>query len=142
MAMFDRKKNEFPSLKYKVGYKIMGYHTGMGSSMLVGGVIVEATQSTSYLDENEYKVRLELELCEVCEIGKDLTWRITEEEAQPFKQDVWDRTVRHWIEHCGLQRKAYLEYVRMHKALRGESDDMSDAVLEKELDEMHNAKGK
>lgn len=137
MAMFDRKEGELPPLKYNAGDKIMGHHTSMGSSMLVGGEIVERNQSTSYLNDNAYVVKLEPELCEGRETG---TWRITEEEAQPFKQDVWDRAVRHWAEHCRLHRRAYLEYVRMRKALRGEPDDMSDAVLEKELSEKHGAK--
>jgi len=138
MAMFDRKKNELPPLKYNVGDKVMGYHTSIGGQMLVGGVIVEVTQSTSYLNDNEYKVKLEPELCDGAK--EDLFWWLNEKEAQPFNQDIWQKTVRHWIEHNRLKAKSYLEYVRMHKALRGEPDDMSDAVLKKELEERHGAK--
>lgn len=140
MIDFNRKKDELPPFLYNIGDKIMGYHVGIGSQMLVGGEIVERKQSTTYLDENEYKVRLEPELCEECVVMEDITWWISEKEAKPFKQDVWDRTVRHWLEHGRLQRKGYLEYIRMHKALREEPDDMSDAVLEKELDERHSIK--
>lgn len=140
MQMFGRK--ELLPLLYKVGDKIMGFHVSIGGQMLVGGTIVEAKQSTSYLDDNEYSVELEPELCEDGkEIKCEFTWWINEKEAKPFKQDVWDRSVRHWLEHCRLQRKAYLEYVRMHKALREEPDDMSDDVLEKKLDEKHKIKG-
>lgn len=131
MAMFDRKKDELPPLLYNVGDKIMGYHSSIGGH-IVGGEIVERQRSVSYLDDNEYKVKLEPELCQG-EEGKDITWWISEKEAKPFKQGVWDRAVRHWLEHGRLQRKAYLEYVRMHKALRDEPDDMSDSKLEKEL---------
>lgn len=140
MIMFDRKKDELPPFLYNVGDKIMGYRVSIGGQMLVGGEIVERTQSTTYLDDNEYKVRLELELCGGCEEGKDLTWWMSEKEAKPFKQTVWDRVVIHWLEHCRFQRKGYLEYIRMHKALREEPDDMSDRVLEKELDERHSIK--
>lgn len=139
MVMFDRKKDELPPLKYKVGDKIMGHHSSIGGQMLVGGVVVEATQSTSYLSENEYKVKLEHELCD--DVNEDLFWWINEKEAQPFKQSVWNRAVNHWKAHGEFNRKAYLEYVRMHKALREEPDDMSDAILEKQLDELHKAKG-
>ncbi len=86
MAMFDRKNGELPPLLYNVGDKIMGYHMSMGVSMLVGGEIVERKQSTSYLDENEYKVKLEPELCQGCEEGRELTWWINEKEAKLFKQ--------------------------------------------------------
>src|SRR3990167_3720821 len=98
MAMFDRKDGELPPLLYNIGDKIMGYHSSIGGQMLVGGEIVERTQSTSYLDDNEYKIKLELELCEGCEVGKDITWWIREKEAKPFKQDVWNRTVKHWLQ--------------------------------------------
>lgn len=137
MINFDRKEDDLPKLLYNVGEKIMGYHSSIGGHMLVGGEIVEREQSTSYLSENQYKVRLEPELCEGSKEGKDSTWWITEKEAKQFKQAVWDITVRHWLEHGRLQRKAYLEYIRMHKALREETDDMGDSVLEKELDERH-----
>lgn len=140
MIDFNRKKDELSPLLYNVGDKIMGYRVSIGGQMLVGGEIVERKQSTSYIDENEYKIKLEPELCEGCEVGRDLTWWINEKEAKPFKQDVWDRAVRHWLEHGRLQRKGYLEYIRMHKALREEPDDMSDSVLEKELDERHGIK--
>jgi hypothetical protein len=141
MIMFDRKKDELPQLLYNVGDKIMGYHVSIGGQMLVGGEIVERKQSTSYLDENEYKVKLEPELCEGNEEGKDLTWWINEKEAKPFKQDVWNRAVKHWLEHGRLQRKGYLEFIRMHRALREEPYDISDALLEKELEERHKVKG-
>ncbi len=140
MIDFNRKKDELPPFLYNVGDKIMGYHVSIGGQMLVGGEIVERTQSTTYLDENEYKVKLETELCEGSEEGKCLTWWISEKEAKPFKQAVWDRAIRHWLEHGRLQRKGYLEHIRMHRALREEPDDMSDTVLEKELDERHSIK--
>jgi hypothetical protein len=141
MIDFDRKEGELPPLLYNVGDKIMGYQMSVGGQMLVGGEIIERQQSTSYLDQNEYKVKLEPELCEGCEEGKDLTWWIDEKEAKPFKQDVWNKAVRHWLEHGRLQRKGYLEYVRMHRALREEPDDISDDVLEKELEERRKVKG-
>ncbi len=137
MITLDRKKDELPQLLYNVGDKIMGYHSSIGGQMLVGGEIVERTQSTTYLDDNEYKVKIEPELCQGCEEGKDFTWWITEKEAKPFKQDVWNKTVKHWIEHNNLKSKSYLEYIRMHKALREEPDDISDEQLQKELDERH-----
>ena len=138
--MFDRKKDELPPLLYNVGDKIMGYHVSIGGQMLVGGEVVERKQSTSYLDENEYKVKLEHELCLGCEEGKDSTWWINEKEAKPFKQDVWNSAVRHWLEHGRLQRKGYLEYIRMRRVLRCEPDNMSDDELEKELCERHGRK--
>ena len=140
MAMFERKNDELPPFKFNIGDKIMGYQTSIGGQMLVGGEIVERTQSTSYLDDNEYKVRLELELREGCEEGKDLTWWINEKEAKSFRQETWNRVVKHWLEYGKLQAKAYLEYVRMHKALRDEPDDITDEQLQKELDERHNLK--
>ena len=115
MVIFDRKKDELPPFVYNVGDKIMGYYTGMGMNMLVGGEIVEKKQSTSYLDDNEYKVKLEPELCDGCKEG-ECTWWIEEKEAKPFKQDVWNRVVKHWLEHCSLKSKSYLEYIRMHRA--------------------------
>jgi hypothetical protein len=141
MIMFDRKKDELPPLLYNVGDKIMGYHVSIGGQMLVGGEIVERKQSTSYLEENDYKVKFEPELCEGNKEGKDFTWWINEKEAKPFKQDVWNSAVKHWLEHCRLQRKGYLEYIRMHKALREEPDVLSDSMLEKELDEKHKVNG-
>lgn len=140
MIDFNRKKDELPPLLHNIGDKIMGYHVSIGGQMLVGGEIVERKQSTSYLDENEYNIKLEPELCEGSKEGKDSTWWLNEKEAKPFKQTVWDRVVIHWLEHCRFQRKGYLEYIRMHKALREEPDDMSDRVLEKELDERHSIK--
>lgn len=132
--MFERKKDELPPFKYNVGDKIMGYHTSIGEQMLVGGEITERKQSTSYLDDNVYNVDLEPELREGGEVGKVLTWWLNEKEAKLFKKDVWDRAAGHWLEHCRLQRKAYIEYVRMHKVLREESDaDISDEELEKKL---------
>lgn len=138
---FERKEGELPPFIYNVGDKVMGHHLSIGGEMLVGGEVVERKQSTSYLDYNEYKIKLEPELHEGCEEGKDLTWWINEKEAKSFKQDVWNKAVRHWLEHGRLQRKGYLEYIRMHRALREEPDDMSDAVLEKELEERHKVKG-
>jgi hypothetical protein len=134
MIDFDRKEDELPPLLYNVGDKIMGYDTSIGGSMLVGGVIIERTQSTSHLDQNEYNVRLEPELCIGREEGKVITWWIEEKEAKPFKQDVWNKAVKHWLEQGMLQRKAYLEHIRMFRALREEPDDISDDVLEKELE--------
>lgn len=146
MIMFDRKKDELPPLLYNIGDKIMGYHVSIGGQMLVGGEIIERKQSTSYLDENEYSVKLEPELCEWNgegkDSGKDSTWWINEKEAKPFKQDVWNRAVKHWLEHGRLQRKGYLEYIRMHRALREEPDDIGDDELEKELNERHSANKK
>lgn len=133
MINFDRKKDGLPQLLYNVGDKIMGYHSSIGGQMLVGGEIVERKQSASYLDDNQYNVKLEPELCEGSKEGKDFTWWINEKEAKPFKQDTWDRAVRHWLEHGRLQRKAYLEHIRMHRVLREEPDDISDSVLEKKL---------
>lgn len=141
MIMFDRKEDELPPFVYNVGDKIMGYHMSIGGQMLVGGEIVGREQSTSYLDDNKYRVKLEPELCDGCEVGKDLTWWIDEKNAKPFKQYVWDKAVIHWLEHCRFQREGYLEYIRMHKALREEPSDMSDDVLEKELEERHKANG-
>ena len=137
---FERKKGELPPLLYNIGDKIMGYQTSIGGQMLVGGEIIERKQSTSYLDDNEYKVKLEPELCQGCDVGKDLTWWINEKEAKLFNQDVWNRAVKHWLEHGRLQVKAYLEYIRMHRALREEPDDITDEQLQKELDERHNVK--
>lgn len=134
MAMFDRKKDELPPLLYNIGNKIMGYHLSIGGQMLVGGEIIERTQSTSYLEDNEYKVRLEPELLKGCEEDKDTTWWITEKEAKPFKQEVWNKAVAHWLEHCELQTRSYLQYVKMYRALREEPDDISDEQLQKELD--------
>lgn len=138
MVTFDRKKDELPPFVYSIGDKIMGYHSSVGDHVLVGGEIIEREQS---LDGNEYKVRPEPELCEGRDVGKDFILWINEKEAKPFKRYVWDRVVRHWLEYGRLQRKGYLEYVRMHRALREEPDDISDAVLEKELEEKHNVKG-
>lgn len=140
MITFDRKKGEEPLLIYNIGDKIMGYHSSIGGHMLVGGEIIERKQSTSYLDDNEYKIKLEPELCNGCDIGKDLTWWINQKEAKPFKQDIWNRAVKHWFEHGKLQRKGYLEYIRMHRALREESDDITDEQLQKELEERHGMK--
>ena len=140
MVMFERKKGELPPFRYNIGDKIMGYHSSIGGQMLVGGEIIERTQSTSYLDDNEYKIKLELELCEGCEAGKDLTWWISEREAKPFKQEAWKKAAEHWLEHGRLQTKAYLQFIRMHRSLREESDDITDERLQKELDERHNAK--
>lgn len=139
MLMFERKKDELPPFKYNIGDKIMGYHSSIGGQMLVGGEIIERTQSTSYLDENEYKINLEPELCEGCD-GGNSTWWISEKEAKPFKQEVWDRAVKHWLEHGRLQAKSYLQYVKMHRALREEDDDITDDQLQKELDERHKIK--
>ena len=140
MAMFDRKKDELPPLLYNIGDKIMGYQTSIGGQMLVGGEIIERKQSTSYLDDNEYKVKLERELCQGCDTEKDLRWWINEKEAKSFKQEVWNRAVKHWLEHGRLQAKSYLEYIRMHRALREEPDDITDEQLQKELDERHSMK--
>lgn len=140
--MFDRKENELPPFLYNIGDKIMGFHISIGGEMLVGGEIIGREQSRSYLNDNEYTVKLEPGLCEGCETGKeDITWHIGEKEARPFKQDIWDRAVRHWIESNKLKKKSYLEYIRMYRALRGEPDDISDSMLEKELDERHKIKG-
>lgn len=137
MVLFDRKENELLPLKYKVEDKIMGFHINIAGDMLVGGIIVEVKQSTSYLDDNEYKVKIEPELCSG---DTDLFWWIDEKEAQPFKQDVWDRSVIHWKRHLELKKKSYLEYVRMHKSLRGLPDDMGDSELEKELEDRYKTK--
>lgn len=134
MAMFDIEKDKLPPFKYNVGDKIMGYAPGIGVDMLVGGEIIERKQSTSYLNDNKYNVKLESELCEGCEEGKVLTWWLKEKSAIPFKQDVWKRAAMHWLEHGRLQKKAHLEYVRVHRALRGEPDDMSNEQLEKEIE--------
>lgn len=138
--MFERKPNELPPFLYNIGDKIMGYQTSIEGHMIVGGEIVERKQSTSFLDVNEYKVKLEPELLEGCEEGESYTWWIDEKEAKHFKQDVWKKAVGHWIEHCKLKSRSYLEYIRMHKALREEPDDITDEQLQKELDERHGVK--
>lgn len=137
--MFDRKKEDIIPLKYKVGDKIMGYHSSIGCHVLVGGTVVEVEQSGSYLNENRYKVTLEPELCDGEKV-KEVTWWIDENEVQLFKQDLWDRAVNHWKTHGELNRKSYLEFIRMHRALRGENDHISDAQLEKELEERQRVK--
>ncbi len=138
--MFDRKEKDIPPLKYKIGDKIMGYHSNVGWHGLVGGEIIEVEQSKSYLSDNEYKIKLEPELCGNDNNGKKevFTGFLAEGEAQPFKQDVWDRAVDHYIEQGLLQEKAYLESIRMHRALRGEPDNISDEQLKKELEEIRN----
>lgn len=130
MAMFDRDKTELIPLLYKVGDKIMGHHNSVGVDMLVGGTIIEIKQSTSYLADNAYNVRLEPE---VCTEGCKGTWWINEKEVKPFKQDVWDRAVRHWKDHLKLKEKSYLEYVKMFKALREENDEIGDEELLNEI---------
>lgn len=135
--MFERKPNELPPFKYNVGDKIMGYHSSIGMHMLVGGEIVEREQSTSYLDNNKYKVKLEPELCGE-DKNKGFTGWLNENEAQPFNQEIWNNAVRHWLKHGELNSKAYLEYVRMHRTLRGENDNISDEELERQLDQIHN----
>lgn len=143
MIMFDRKEGELPPLLYAVGNKIMGYHVSLGIQSLVGGEIVEAVQSTSYLDENSYKVKLEPELCgKDKEIGKETTLWINEKEAKPFNQDVWNKAVGHWIEHNIFKEKSYLSYVRMHRALRGENDNIGDEELLSDIDKRHGLKDK
>lgn len=129
--LFERKKDELPPLKYKTGDKVMGYHHSIGGQTLVGGMIIDVRQSTSYLNDNEYDVKLEPDLCDEV---KESSWWITEKDAQPFEQYVWDRAVKHWKEHCKLQRMSYLEYIKMHRALRREKDDISNEELEKELE--------
>ena len=135
VAMFDRKEGELPRLLYKVGDKIMGYHNSVGMSSLVGGEIVEAVQSTSYLDENSYNVKLEPELCSLGkENGKEISFWINEKEAKPFNQDVWNKAAAHWMEHNMLKEKSYFAYVRMHRALREENDSLGDEDLRKDID--------
>jgi hypothetical protein len=112
MTMFDRNKNELIPLLHNVGDKIMGHENSVGVDMLVGGTIIEVRQSTSCLSDNSYNVELVPEVfTEECK-G---TWWISEKDVKPFKQDVWDRTVKHWKEHCRL---------KMFKALREENDEI------------------
>lgn len=141
MIDFDRKDDELPPFLYNIGDKIMGYYTGMGNDMLVGGEIIERKQSTSHLTHNEYNVKLEPELCEGCEEGKVIAWWIDEDDVKPFKQDAWNKAVIHWLEYGRFKKKVYLEHVRMHMALREEPDDISDDMLEKVLAERHRVKG-
>ena len=139
MAMFDRKEGEFPPLLYKVGDKIMGY--GTGSESLVGGEIIEVVQSTSYLSENSYMVRLEPELCgKEKENGQEPSLWIKEKDVKPFNQEVWNKAFGHWIEHNRLKRASYLSYVRMYRALRGENDNLGDEELWEEIEKRHGIK--
>jgi len=110
MIMFEREKLQ--PLKYKVGDKIMGFHKFIGGEMLVGGEVIGVEQSTSYLVDNKYCVKLD-----GC---GEKEWWIDEREAILFKQDIWDKVVKHWNEYEKLSGNAYLEYVRAHKALVGE----------------------
>lgn len=138
--MFERKNGELPPLKYKAGDKIMGYYSSVGVQMLVGGTVVRIEQSRSCLRDNQYEVKLEPELRDE-DKEREFTWWINEKDVQPFKQDIWDRAVNHWKKYGELNRKAYLEYIRMFRALRGENDYISDARLEKELEEVRKKKG-
>ncbi len=130
MAMFDRDKTELIPLLYNVGDKIMGHENSVGVDMLVGGIVKEVRQSTSFLDKNSYNVELEPEVCTGACKG---TWWISEKEVKPFRQDVWDKAVKHWKEHLKLKEKSYLEYVKMFKALRGENDEIGDEELLEEI---------
>lgn len=130
MAMFDREKSELIPLLHNVGDKIMGCESSVGMDMLVGGIIIEVRQSTSFLNKNSYNVELEPEVCAGACKG---TWWISEKEVKPFKQDVWDKAVKHWKEHLKLKEKSYLEYVKMFKALRGENDEIGDTELLEEI---------
>lgn len=131
--MFEREPDKLPPLLYNIGDKIMGYQASMGMQMLIGGEIIERKQSTSYIDDNEYKVKLEPDLLEGCKEGECYTWWLNEKEAKPFKQDVWKKAVGHWLEHLKLKSMSYLQYIRMHRALRDEPDDITDEQLQKEL---------
>ena len=132
MIDFDRKKDDLIPLKYKVGDKIMGYNKSLGCDTLVGGVIIGAEQSTSYLGDNKYDVKIEHELCEkdVAEGDAKITWWINEKEAMPFDQEIWNKAARHWLSHLDLKAKSYLEYIRMHRSLRRETDDISDSDIQ------------
>jgi hypothetical protein len=72
-------------------------------------------------------VKIEPEICAGIYKG---TWWISEKDAKPFKQDVWNRAVGHWKEHIKLKDKSYLEYVKVFKALREENDEIGSEELE------------
>ncbi len=130
MSMFDRDKSELIPLLYKVGDKIMGHENSVGVDILVGGTVIDVRQSTSYLDSNSYNVELEPEICVGACKG---TWWITEKNVKPFKQDVWNKAVKHWKKHLKLKEESYLEYVRMFRALREENAEIGDEELTNEL---------
>lgn len=131
MVLCERDEEELVPLKYKVGDKIMGHENSVGVDMLVGGTIIEIRQSRSYFGNNSYNVELEPEVCVgACKGG---TWWIIEKGVKPFKQDVWDRAVKHWKEHLKLKEQSLLEYVRMFKALKEENDEIEDEELLREI---------
>lgn len=130
MALFERDKGELIPLLYKVGDKIMGHESSVGVDMLVGGTVIEVSQSTTHLCDNSYNVELEPEVCVGACKG---TWWINGKGIKPFKQDGWDKAVKHWKEHLKLKEKSLLEYVRMFKALKDENDEIEDEELLKEI---------
>ncbi len=135
IMMFDREQGKLPPLLYKIGDRIMGYHQNMGGGYLVGGEIIECEQSKSYIDcGNKYKVKLEGELLVLGSEDGELYWWLTEKEAQPFDDEIWKKAVEHWIEYGRLHKKAYLEHIKMHRALQ-RKEEISDEDLESLLKE-------
>jgi hypothetical protein len=131
MAMFDRGKDELIPLLYNVGDRVMGHENSLGIDMLVGGIVIDVKQSTSYLESNSYNVKLEPEVC--TGVACKGTWWIDDKNVIPFEQDVWNMAVKHWREHLDLKEKSYMEYVRMFRTLREENDEIGDKELREEI---------
>lgn len=115
---FERQEKE--PLKFKVGDKIMGYYTGHGAWVLVAGEIVEAKQSGTYLQDNNYDVRLIPELLDDS-MKEGVTFQLSEKEARPFDETRALQAIKHWKNEMRLRAEAHEEHVMMLKLLYPEN---------------------
>lgn len=119
VGTFEREEKE--PLKFKVEDKIMGYHTtGYGALMLVAGEIVGAEQSTDYLHDNEYEVKLIPELLDDS-MKEGVTYHLPEKEARPFDGVRVLRAIEHWKNEMRLKADASGEHIKMLKLLYPEN---------------------
>lgn len=127
VATFEKQEKD--PLKFRIGDKIMGYHTGPGIWTLVAGEIVDAKQSNSYIRDNEYNVRLIPELLDNG-MKEGVIFHIPENKARPFDEVRVLQAIKHWKNEIRLRAEALEENISMLKLLYPE--DYKDEKKENE----------
>jgi len=109
MVLFERNEDEKVLPKYENGTEVIGFNRSMSDEKPVCGKIVEIALSTSYLNQNKYKVK-----------GEYGGW-LNENEILLFDTEIWKNVKRVWEEYLELKEKTHEKYLEFFNSwVKGE----------------------
>ena len=99
MVLFEREDDERVPIRYENGTKVMGFSRCTISEKPICGKIVDIVLSTSFLNENQYRVE-----------GEYNGW-LNESEIILFDSIIWKNVKRTWEEYLKLKKETHEKYL-------------------------------